>query len=229
VIAVFDLDGTLVDSAELFATILNDMLQARGAGRRIVAAQTRREVNRGGPGMVAALLGPECGDPTSEIAEFRARYAQTEAPRSIVFPGVEVGLRDLARQGVRLSICSSKPQALCEKTLGDVGLFDLFDGIVGSQPQLAGKPDPAQFDKALQLVGGRRADSCLIGDEVVDQVLAQNVGVPFVLAAYGYGESETSFEGALRAETFADVANLVKNVLHATYPALAAAAPGPTR
>jgi phosphoglycolate phosphatase len=211
--AIFDLDGTLIDSACVFADVVNIMLAQRGGAGRVTVEMARRTVSLGGPGMVTTLLGDRCGEAGAEIARFRELYAAIPTPRSSLYPEVEVGLRGLAEVGIRLSICSNKPQALCEKVLRDLELIDLFDSVVGFEVGEPAKPHSAPFDKALRLAGGVRRNSCLVGDDTADYELARNVGVPFVHAAYGYGPQAARFDGALRAENFEQVRQLVVRAL----------------
>lgn len=211
--AIFDLDGTLVDSASVFADVINRMLVDRGSAERVTVEMARRGVSLGGPGMVQTLLGETCGAVDAEIALFRELYAAVPTPKLSLYPGVEEGLKDLAALGIRLSICSNKPQVLCEKVLGDLDMIDLFDAVVGSAAGERSKPHPDPFDKALRLAGGARADSCFVGDDTADYDLAQTVGVPFVHATYGYGPPAARFDGAMRADSFGRVSQLVAHTL----------------
>lgn len=210
---IFDLDGTLVDSAGVFADVANDMLAARASSARVTPGMARRYVALGASSMLAQLLGPDCGDVERELEEFRARYAAVPTPESSLFPGAREGLAALLAEGARLSICSNKPQRLCEKVLADLELLGLFDAVVGSEPGAPAKPHAAPFEKVLRLSGAARRDSCLVGDEVVDYDLARGVGVPFVHAAYGYAPSDAPMAGALRADDFATIPPLVRRAL----------------
>jgi phosphoglycolate phosphatase len=211
--AVFDLDGTLVDSVGLCTQIMNDMLAERGSGLRLTTEQARPHITMGGLNMVEALFGAECGDPDREIADFRARYRDIRTPASSLFPGVREGLETLAGWGVRLSVCSNKPQGLCEKVLADLELLALFDAVVGSDPSLPLKPDPALFDKTLRLAGAARDRCCYVGDTEVDHALAGLAEVPFILVTYGYAEPGGVFPGARRADHFDGVPALVRDAM----------------
>jgi len=211
--AVFDLDGTLIDSVSLCADILNAMLADRGAAFRVSNDQTRPHVTAGGPAMVAALLGDHCGDPTLAIGEFRERYAATPTPAACLYPGVREGLAELRRQGVGLAIVSNKPQALCEKAMRELDLADLFDAIVGTAPDVPLKPDPTGLDLALARAGGTRRRCCFVGDSDGDHALARRADVPLVMVAYGYGEACRDWPGALIAEDFTAVPVLVTGLL----------------
>lgn len=211
--AVFDLDGTLVDSVGVCADILNAMLIDRGSPARISRVEAMRHVSLGGPRMVEALLGADCGDADQAISEFRQRYADTPTPDSSVFPGVRSGLAYLARLGVRLSICSAKPQQLCEKVLRDLDLDGHFAAVVGSRPGRPSKPDPDHLDEALRMAGGTRQRSCFIGDSEVDHALAMAAGIPLIMVTYGYANTGFDLAGAFFADHFSAVPGIVENLL----------------
>lgn len=211
--AVFDLDGTLVDSVGVCADILNAMLVDRGSPARISRAETKRYVSLGGPRMVQALLGADCGDADQAISEFRQRYADMPTPDSSVFPGVRSGLAHLARLGIQLSICSAKPQRLCEKVLRDLHLDQHFTAIVGSRPGRPSKPDPDHLDEALRMAGGSRQRSCYIGDSEVDHALATAAGIPLVMVTYGYADAGIDLAGVFLADHFNAVPGIVESLL----------------
>jgi phosphoglycolate phosphatase len=211
--AVFDLDGTLLDSVPLCAEILNAMLADRGAEALVTHEQTRRYASGGGEAMVTALLGDRLGDADRAIGEFRARYAAQPTAPSSLFAGVLEGLARLRSQGVALAICSNKPQGLCEKVLSDLGMAELFSTVVGARPGLAPKPDPAGLFLALEMAGGTASRSCYIGDSELDHLAAQRAGVPFIMVGYGYADPGQTFAGAHLAERFADAVATAEELL----------------
>ena len=211
--AVFDLDGTLVDSVPLCAELLNAMLADRGADFRISHQDARPHVTRGGPAMVAALLGAYCGEVQQAISEFRQRYAATPTPASSLYPNVRESLATLRDLKFGLAVWSNKPQQLCEKVLSDLELADYFAAIVGTGPGTPLKPDPAGLDRAFAEAGASRARSCYIGDSELDHEVARCAGVPFVMLTYGYGDYSRVRPGAFVADSFAAVPAIVASVL----------------
>lgn len=189
--AIFDLDGTLVDSAAICAAILNAMLTERGAPAVLARAEVVPQLSAGGPQMVAALLGVYCGDPARDIAAFRARYAAMQTPADSLYPEVRSGLNVLHRRGVRLGICSNKPQNLCEKVLGDLELASLFVTIVGGRPALPPKPAPDLLFQAMRQMGAAPASTRFVGDSALDGACARAAGVAFLGVAYGYDALDT--------------------------------------
>lgn len=200
---IFDLDGTLVDSAFVCVDILNDMLADRGSARTIHPAHAKPWFSLGGARMVAALLAEECGDPDVEIVEFRRRYAERPTPAASLFPGVREGLHALADAGKRLAICSNKPQHLCDKVLADLNLTPFFEIVVGARAGYRAKPATDLLDLTL-LTLRRPADDCLyVGDSEVDHAVAAAAEMPFRFMTYGYAEPGWTAAAMTRHDTFA--------------------------
>lgn len=199
---IFDLDGTLVDSALVCADILTGMLAARGSMRTISPAQTKPFLSRGGTRMVAALLANECGDPELEIAEFRRRYAETATPPESLYPGVRAGLIALTAGGRRLAICSNKPQPLCDKVLADLDLADMFEVVVGWRAGFRAKPAIDLLDLTLLRLR-LTAERCVyVGDSELDHAVAKAAGIPFHFVTYGYAELGWSARRLTRHDRF---------------------------
>lgn len=216
---VFDLDGTLVDTAPLIANIVNAMLVERGESRRLTARDTAPHVIAGAQAMMKAVLGigPDAVD--AAVTEFRARYLATPTPQDCLYPGAQEALESLTGQGFALAVWSNKIQALCEKTLAELGLADLFAAIVGTGPETPPKPNPAGFDLALIRAGGRR-DSCVyVGDSELDHQVATIAGVPMVMMTHGYGDygdyRGLGGRGVATAAAFAELPAIVEALLPA--------------
>ncbi|MDE1914933.1 MAG: HAD hydrolase-like protein [Sphingomonadales bacterium] len=185
---IFDLDGTLIDSCRICVDILSDMLAERGSGHCIDMAIARPAMSHGGERMVRALLGPACGEPAQELADFRARYAARTTPVSSLYPGVMAGLTRLADRGHRLAICSNKPQNLCENALADTGLAPLFTVVVGTRPGLRAKPAPDLLTETLRLLRAEAAECIFIGDSELDDAVARAAAMPFHFLTHGYAD-----------------------------------------
>ena len=207
---VFDLDGTLVDSAYVCVDILNGMLADRGSLRKIHPAHAKPYLSLGGPRMVEALLADACGDPEVEILEFRRRYADLPTPAASLFAGVRDGLHSLDAEGHRLAICSNKPQHLCEKVLADLGLATLFEVVVGTREGYRAKPATDLLDLTL-LHLRRPADACVyVGDSEIDYELATAAGMAFHFVTYGYAAPGWSVEPLTRHDRFRDVVAAIR-------------------
>lgn len=187
---IFDLDGTLIDSARLSAAIVDRMLAKRGAETRADRALIRRMDAVGGEAMIAAALGDLSTDPAREIEEFRVIHRTIQVPADLPFPGVREALADLSEAGITMAICSNKPQFLCEKILGELGLARHFALIVGSTPERARKPHPETALLALEGIAGTRDDTLYCGDSAIDLATARAAGLHAALVAWGYGTEE---------------------------------------
>ncbi len=206
---IFDLDGTLIDSNPVLVNILNTMLAERGSPRRITLADIRPLSSLGGPGLVGGVLAKECGDLQQEVDDFRARYSAMRTPMETLYPGVAEGLRTLSAQGYRLAICSNKPQHLCEKVLAETGLDHLFAAIVGSAPGRLAKPAPDLMELVLERLGASRHDCLYVGDNAIDQALAQATGVRFAFVSYGYAHEPVITAPSATFSRFSDLVGSV--------------------
>lgn len=187
---IFDLDGTLIDSARLTGAIIDRMLDERGIGARADRALIRQMDAVGGEAMIAAVMGEYSANPAAEIEEFRALHRDIAVPQDLPFPGVRAALAALETSGIGLAICSNKPQFLCEKILAALGLAEHFAVIVGSAPGRARKPAPDAALLALEGVGGTVTNTLYFGDSAIDVATARAAGLPVALAAWGYGTAE---------------------------------------
>jgi phosphoglycolate phosphatase len=207
---LFDLDGTLIDSARITAAIIDTMLAARGSNHRADPGLVRAMDAKGGEAMIAAVMGRHCGDPASEIADFRARHADWPTPADLAFEGVAETLQALTAAGMRLAICSSKPQPLCEKLLADLSLASHFCAIVGSRPGLARKPSPEPLLHAIGLMGADPASSLYVGDSAIDAEAAAAAGVRFAIAGWGYATDPAAIARTHAAPLLADITALAQ-------------------
>lgn len=187
---IFDLDGTLIDSARLSGAIIDQMLAERGIATRADRALIRKMDAVGGEAMIAAVLGAHSSNPAQEIEEFRTVHLSIEVPADLPFPGVRESLDKLRAAGIGMAICSNKPQFLCEMILAELGLAQHFAAIIGSAPGRARKPDPQSALMALASVDGTLDNTLYCGDSVIDCATAHAAGLQAVLVAWGYGTAE---------------------------------------
>ncbi|MGH7016015.1 MAG: HAD family hydrolase [Caulobacteraceae bacterium] len=212
---IFDLDGTLIDSAPHCTAILNLMLAERRTAMRLSVDQVRPHMIGGGPHMISALLGVRDKALKSTLAEFRDRYAATPTPPDCLYPGAREALTKLRSSGFRLGIWSNKPQRLCEKAIDELSLDRAFDAVVGTGPAAPLKPHPAGLDLALRRMGATRTKSCFVGDSESDYVAARSAGIPMIMITCGYGDYTENWLGAHLAESLEEAAGLVQMLLPA--------------
>ena len=206
---IFDLDGTLIDSAPLCAELLTEMLAERASDRVVTATETRRHLTRGGAQLVAALLGSDGDAIETDLVEFRARYAARRTPATCLYPGVAEGLSALSRLGVGMAICSNKPQELCDKIVADLGLGRHCPIVVGATDGVPLKPAATLALMALEQLGTAPVDCLYVGDSEVDSLTAANAGIGFLFANWGYAESGGNIDALARFDHFDDVVRYV--------------------
>ncbi len=182
---LFDLDGTLIDSAPAIAQALNQVIAARG-GIAVTEQKVRSLVSRGAAELVAAAFGDHATTPERDLGDFRTVYAVLPADPADLYPGARAMLEQLYASGLALGICTNKPQGLTENLLSDLGLAPLFAAVVGGDATARAKPYPDPLHLALEKMGVPAAMAVYVGDSEVDGEAAARAGLPFILATYGY-------------------------------------------
>jgi len=189
---VFDLDGTLIDTAPDLVDTLNLILA--GEGLPAVPFETARNLIGGGArGMIERALAAEgrnCS--TGEIdrlyAAFIAHYAAHIADRSRPFPHIEATLTALAAAGHRLAVCTNKLEWLSKRLLAKLDLADRFAAICGQDTFGMQKPDPEMFRLTVRRAGGDPARAIMVGDSRTDVHTARAASVPVIAVDFGYSD-----------------------------------------
>jgi phosphoglycolate phosphatase len=190
-LAVFDLDGTLVDSAPDIHAAGNAVLAEWGRGP-VTAVQARRFIGHGAGVFVARLRaaqgidgGPE--DAARMVDRFVEIY-ETAHERTTLYPGAVAALERLAAAGLRLGLCTNKPERPARALLAHLGLTQMFGAVVGGDTLAVRKPDPAPLAATVAALGGGAA--LYVGDSEVDADSALRAGLPFALFTEGYRQAE---------------------------------------
>ncbi len=183
---VFDLDGTLIDSAPDIRAAANVMLAAEGAAP-LDLETTIGFIGNGIPKFVERAMRlrglPEAGHARLTQAMLDA-YDREPATLTRLYPGLGAMLPALRESGHRLGVCTNKPLAPTRQILGVFAITELFDVIIGGDTLPVKKPDPAPLEAAYAALGtGQRL---YVGDSEVDAETARRAGVPFALFTRGY-------------------------------------------
>ncbi|MFZ5962175.1 phosphoglycolate phosphatase [Thalassococcus sp. BH17M4-6] len=207
---VFDLDGTLIDSAPDIRVVANRLLAERGLAE-LSLAETKRFIGSGTSVFIARLRAardlPEAEqDPLH--AAFVGAY-DTAVDLTVIYPGVVPALRALAGQGYALGICTNKPLRPAQSVLRHLGLDRHFSAVLGGDSLPQRKPDPAPLQACFEKLGAE-GPRIYVGDSEVDADTAQAAGVPFLLYTLGYRKTEVGqITCAAAFDDFADLPGLV--------------------
>jgi phosphoglycolate phosphatase len=187
---VFDLDGTLVDTAPDLAGSLNHCL-ARAGLEPTTLAEVRPDAGRGAQAMLRAAYAraghPRAADELAgQTARFLEHYAANIAEASTLYPGVVHALDRLAADGSILAVCTNKTEALAVRLLDALGLSSRFAAICGADTFAGRKPDPVHLHGTIDRAGGHRAHAVLVGDSETDMEAARRAFVPGILVSFGY-------------------------------------------
>ena len=183
---LFDLDGTLVDTAPDLCNAVNHVLA--GLGRAAVPlARLREVVSKGGRAMLAVAL-PDLDDAARDalLPPFLARYAEALAVESEPFTGVPALLDALDARGVRWGIVTNKPEALAAGVVAGMGWVARCAVLVGGDTLPLRKPDPAPLHLACERLGIDPARCLYVGDDERDVQAARAAGMPSAAALWGY-------------------------------------------
>jgi phosphoglycolate phosphatase len=199
---VFDLDGTLIDTAPDLIDTLNVIL-ARHDVPAVAFADARAMIGAGvKPLLQRALASKGLNFPPGEIDrlydEYLELYAEHIADRSRPFPGLEKALDQLAAEGCILAVCTNKLEWLSVLLLDRLGLSRRFATICGQDTFAMRKPDPEMLRLTIARAGGEPARAVMVGDSMTDVATAKAARVPVVAVDFGYTEIPPAELGADR-------------------------------
>jgi len=187
---IFDLDGTLADTSADLIAAANAALVAMGHAPQLVAGRDDSSAFRGGRAMLTLGL-ERLGhrEPEAEVARgypiLLDAYGRALDVHTRLYPGAVAAVEALLSDGVRVGICTNKPEGLAETLLQKLGVRGLFASLIGADTLPTRKPDPAPYIVAVERAGGDVARSLLVGDTITDRETARAAGVASVLVTFG--------------------------------------------
>ncbi|NWB28956.1 HAD family hydrolase [Pseudomonas gingeri] len=188
---IFDLDGTLIDSASDIAKALNIGFALNG-WPELDPAHVETFLGNGPRRLIVDIL-EDLAIPYDDAQVQRAfdgylqAYMDDPAGRTRFFPHVREDLQALREAGIRLGICTNKNHAVTGKVLEQLGLADLFEVALGADAVPACKPDPGHLLAVAQAMDLASDEWAYVGDTRVDQMTAYAAGVPFFVVPWGGG------------------------------------------
>jgi phosphoglycolate phosphatase len=187
---IFDLDGTLADTAGDLICAANAALGVLGHAPQLVMGADDATAFRGGRAMLRLAAERLALDDAETMVEagypvLLDAYGDAIDTHTTLYPGAMEAVFRLKSNGIAVGICTNKPAGLAETLLARLGIRDEFASMIGADTLPVRKPDPAPFREAVVRAGGAEGRSVLIGDTVTDRETARAAGRPCALVTFG--------------------------------------------
>ncbi|MEO1564440.1 MAG: phosphoglycolate phosphatase [Pseudomonadota bacterium] len=186
---IFDLDGTLLDSAPDIHACVNAMLDDYGLPP-LSLDQVKSFIGKGVPTLVAQVLAasdaPQTVIQDEALANLLDKYAKSDRALVTPYPGVVETLGAFRANGISMAICTNRPKDLTEDLLAQLGMAQYFKAIVGGDTLPTPKPDPGPLKLCLELLDASLDEAIFVGDSETDEKTAAALGMRFALFAGGY-------------------------------------------
>jgi len=215
---LFDLDGTLLDTASDIARALNQTLEEQGIAA-LPVSEVSRMIGRGSPILIeraAATRGRElsAADKAAMLQRFLWHYGELEETaqaEAAPYPGARDTLRGMKELGMRIAVVTNKHFRFANGLLHRLGLRRWIDVVIGGDTCERRKPDPQPLLYACESLGVPPERSLMVGDSINDVKAARAAHIPIVCVPYGYNEGQdpSSLECDAMIETLADLPGLL--------------------
>ena len=180
---LFDLDGTLIDSAEDIGLALRKTLKDIGL-EELYPDDVRKYIGGGVKALLERVLGDKFREEYVEL--FRRHYLSNPVVYTKPYEGVPEVLEELKKRNVKLAVVSNKLEELSREILKRLNLLDYFDFVAGGDTFPEKKPSPLPVLKSLEVLGEEAEDSLIVGDTEADIVAGKSAGTKTALASWGY-------------------------------------------
>ena len=217
---IFDLDGTLVDSAPDLADALDTVLVEQGLAP-VGLEGTRALIGHGIAALVRGALSQHGYSPgeaefSTILERFLNFYGGQLSAKTQAYPGASQALAALRRTGWRLVVCTNKREDFSRRILEDLGLLPEFDVIAGPDTFGVAKPDPAHLTRTLPQAPHGPHLAIVVGDSAVDVAAARAAGLPVIAVAWGYARRPAFELGADEVvDSFEQVPAIVEKLARA--------------
>ena len=197
---VWDLDGTLVDSAPDLASALNTVLDMRGFFTLSIT-EVRKMIGNGVPKLVergfnAVGVRPDSAQLDDLVEMFAREYKACATNNTRPYSGVVDALKEIHGMNIPMGVCTNKPEAFTRQILEGLGLSGFFSSVVGGDSTPNRKPDPEPVLACLRGMVAEPASSLMIGDSVHDVHAAHAAGVHIGVVPWGYRSAPVEELGA---------------------------------
>ena len=211
---IFDLDGTLVDTAPDFKNSINYMLNELNESE-VSLEEIRNWVGYGARELIRrTVVDKNIPHDDKRIEEmlkiFLLHYTHNIDDDSVLFNNVKNVLEFLKNNGIKLAVCTNKMERLSNILLEKLNVLHMFDYLVGGDSLIKSKPDPFPLLNICEKLNTDTSDSIMIGDSVTDLNAGKGAGMPVVLVSYGYTDNKDIYnEADLVINDFSQLRELV--------------------
>ena len=211
---IFDLDGTLVDTAPDFKNSINYMLNELNESE-VSLEEIRNWVGYGARELIRRTVAdkniPHDEQKIEEMLKiFLLHYTHNIDDDSVLFNNVRNVLEFLKNNGIKLAVCTNKMERLSNILLEKLNVLHMFDYLVGGDSLSKSKPDPFPLLNICEKLNTEISDSIMIGDSVTDLNAGKGAGMPVVLVSYGYTDNKDIYnEADLVINDFSQLKELV--------------------
>ena len=206
-LVIYDLDGTLIDSAQTVLSIVNQMRDELGKPP-VEKNSLVPWISLGGMQLITKALEVDLSVAEKYLEEFRGRYLKYSSQEADLYPGVRKTLDALSYSNKLLAICTNKPRNLVDKILAELSLERYFEYIVAGGDLATQKPHPQNLLKCLNHFQYSSDLAILIGDSTVDQKIAHSCAVPFVFFRPGYDDGVDPLQASMILDAHIDLLSL---------------------
>lgn len=214
-LVIFDLDGTLVDTAPDLCAALDHALVALGR-EPVDAGVVRHLVGHGARALLEAGLGLTGGNDAALVEAglplFLSYYAAHIADGSRPYDGVEDAMDALAAAGTRLAVCTNKPVALAKALIDALGWGGRFAAVLGGDSLAVRKPDGVHVTATATAADADVGDAVFVGDTAVDVAAARDARVPVVVVAFGFAPDPRSLGGDAVIDDYAELVPVLRGL-----------------
>ncbi len=209
-LVVYDLDGTLVDTAVIVGSILNQMRLEVGK-HPLDHGALIPWLSLGGEDLIMNALDVKEGNVKECLDVFRGRYLSIFTPIESLYQGVVETLDCLMEMNIKLAVCTNKPRKLAEKVLKETKIFKKFSFISAGDDLETKKPHPRNLEICLEMFGALPRDSILVGDSSVDFLIAKATGVKFIHYVPGYDDGVVGIGTSGKINHHKELLKLIRN------------------
>lgn len=214
---IFDVDGTMIDTAPDLIVATNFVLAGHGLAPA-PAEIILREVSSGAKAMIRAAMASHGPAPSEDelipmVENFVDFYRENISVNSRAFPYFIEAAEELQRRGAILAVCTNKREDLARKLLSELKVDHYFTAITGGDTFTVRKPHPAHLLGTISAAGGSAGRAIMVGDSSADGGAARGSGVPFIAVSFGYGEPPETLAADIVIDSFADLVEAAERLI----------------